>query len=80
MRMPVASFGLAAMSRVEVSQPKATLEPLMTPAQVCAVLVIKKSTLYAWVQRGKIPCVYVGGRLRFEPSGILRWIETHRSQ
>jgi excisionase family DNA binding protein len=55
------------------------LEPLMTPAEVCALLRIRLSTLYAWTRRGKLPHIKVGALLRFKRSDILARLEARRS-
>lgn len=50
-------------------------EVLLTLREVCEVLRIRPSTLYAWVARGKIPYVKVGSLLRFRRSDILARLE-----
>ena len=37
---------------------------------------IPKSTLYAWVAQGKIPCLRIYGLLRFDRDAITEWLET----
>jgi excisionase family DNA binding protein len=44
---------------------------LLTPDEVCAWFSISKSTLYAWVNGGKIPHIKLGGKLlRFDPAAL----------
>ncbi len=59
---------------IEVDDKK--LEPLLTPREVCELLRIRLTTLYAWVGRGKIPYVKMGSLLRFRRSDILARLET----
>lgn len=60
------------MELVERTSPQAPahIEALLTPPEVCAVLRIKLTTLYAWCRRGKIRYVKVGGLLRFRRSDL----------
>ncbi len=51
------------------------IRPLLTVHDVCQILRIKRSTLYAWVQSGKLPCLRVGGLLRFDRDSISQWLE-----
>jgi excisionase family DNA binding protein len=51
-------------------RPLLSLEPLLTPREVCEVLRIRPATLYAWVRRGKIAYLKVGSLLRFRRSDI----------
>ncbi|MFL5847073.1 MAG: helix-turn-helix transcriptional regulator [Solirubrobacteraceae bacterium] len=55
---------------------------LLRPAQVCRMLGVSRSWLYAAAQSGRIPCVRLGGPdgpLRFVPGDIATWIEEARA-
>jgi excisionase family DNA binding protein len=52
------------------------MEKLLTPENVCEVLGIERSTLYAWTSRGLIPFFKVNGLLRFRESEILKWLKS----
>ena len=47
---------------------------LMIAAEVARWLRLSCSTTYAWAAAGKIPCVRLGGAIRFVHSDIERWI------
>ena len=48
-----------------------TMNKLLTPEDVCALFGISKSTLYLWVQQGKLPCIKLRGKLlRFDPEQL----------
>lgn len=53
-------------------------ESLLTVSEVAAWLRLRPSTVYSWAASGRIPCVRLGGRLRFARGDILRWIEARR--
>ncbi len=57
------------------SQAEPLLAALLTPGEVCALLRVQRSTLYAWVRRGKIRYVKVGSLLRFPRSDIAARLE-----
>ena len=53
-------------------------EPLLTPADVAALLRVKPSTVYEWVRNGSMPCIRLGGRaVRFSRSMVEEWALTH---
>ena len=53
-----------------------TLDELLTPDEVSAILKVSKPWLYAQVQRGRFPSVRFNGRsLRFKASDIQRYID-----
>jgi excisionase family DNA binding protein len=43
-------------------------------------LQIKRSTLYAWAERGSIPHLKLGRLLRFDPDEIGAWLKAHRRE
>jgi excisionase family DNA binding protein len=57
---------------------QSTVEPLLTPDEVAAVLGIPKTTLFRWRVDSKGPKgIRVGKHLRFRPSEISRWLDEH---
>ena len=46
-----------------------------TVKDMAARLQVKDKTIYAWVSRGKIPCVKVNGVIRFDPEAIEHWLQ-----
>ena len=57
-----------------------TLDELLTPDEVSAILKVTKPWLYAQVQRGRFPIVRFNGRsLRFKASDIQRYIDRQYS-
>jgi len=52
------------------------MEKLLSPENICEILGIEKSTLYAWTSRGLIPFIKVNGLLRFRESELLRWLKS----
>jgi excisionase family DNA binding protein len=53
--------------------PPGTPPPLLTVAEVAALLRVEVSTIYVWTSKRRIPFRKVGGRLRFDREEILRW-------
>ena len=64
------------------TEPKAalgqTIEPLLTVAEAASFLRIHPRTLYDWVQRGRLPCLRAGGRIRFTREMLIRWLRGER--
>jgi excisionase family DNA binding protein len=50
------------------------MEKLLNVTETAELLGVKKSTLYTWSARGKIPVQKVSGALRFSPSALTRWL------
>ncbi|MDD3671613.1 MAG: helix-turn-helix domain-containing protein [Sphaerochaetaceae bacterium] len=49
---------------------------LLTYAEVAEMLGLKPNTLRVWVSSKKIPCVKLGGAVRFTPSMVQDLIES----
>jgi excisionase family DNA binding protein len=54
-------------------------EPLLTAREVASLLGFKTGTVVDWFEAGKLPGYRIGGRLRFRPSELERWLELNRS-
>jgi len=50
------------------------MEKLLTPDEVCSLLGIEKSTLYAWTSRRRIPFLKINGLLRFREKDLEQWL------
>lgn len=50
---------------------------LLTIQELSEWLKIPRGTLYNWVSEGRIPRVKLGGKLRFDPREIERWLEAN---
>jgi excisionase family DNA binding protein len=49
-------------------------ESLLGPQAAADLLGLKKSTLYAWSYKRRIPAVKIGNRLRFRPSDLAKLV------
>ena len=56
------------------------LQRLLTVEEVAAFLQLKPSTVRAYAERGTLPCVRIGNRLRFLPSDVGAWIEQRHAK
>ena len=63
-------------SRYAASSP--TAERLWTVAALAQFLGLHPKTIYTWVERGSVPHFKIGGRVRFHPTEIERWLKTRR--
>lgn len=52
---------------------------LLTVREIASWLNMAPKTVYEWAAAGRIPCLRLGGRLRFEASEISRWLGERRS-
>jgi excisionase family DNA binding protein len=57
----------------------ATLEPLLEPDQVAAILGVDVRHVYAQARSGKIPSVMIGKYRRFSPTQLKKWLERKNS-
>ena len=55
------------------------MDSLLTIDEVSAWLKVSKNTLYHWVTVDKIPSVKIGGKRRFDPAEIRKWIKKSSS-
>ena len=55
------------------------LEPLLTVVEVAGLLRLQPSTVRAYSERGSLPHVRIGGRLRFRRADVARWIDQRSS-
>lgn len=53
---------------------------LMTRSEVAEVLRLKESTIKAKTYKGEIPCVKMGGAVRYRPDAIYKYIAEHTRQ
>jgi excisionase family DNA binding protein len=56
------------------------MEPFLTIEEAAKLLRIKKSTLYTWAYRRKIPSQKVGSALRFRLTDLERWLKVQARQ
>ena len=45
----------------------------LTAPEVAAMLRVRVSTVYTWAQHGRIPCLRVGGVIRFDRQELMTW-------
>jgi len=50
-------------------------ESLWTPREVAEFLQLSRSWVYQHAEAGKLPCIRIGGALRFEPEAIRAWVK-----
>ena len=55
-----------------------SFEPLLTLREVAALLRVHEKTVCGWVRRRDLPCIRLGGRLRFDQRDVLRWIAARK--
>jgi excisionase family DNA binding protein len=55
-------------------------EPLLTVSELGLWLGIAPKTLYRWAEQGEIPSLKVGGRLRFRPKVVERWLDEQQQE
>ena len=84
-RVPMAtrSRPIGAGNRAMAGNPSPRIDPghrLLTVEDVAEALQLQASTIRAYAERGSLPCVRVGNRLRFRPSDVSLWIEQRHSK
>jgi excisionase family DNA binding protein len=48
--------------------------PLLTPAQAAELLSVKPSWIYEAVRTGSLPCLRIGGHIRFTRPMLKEWL------
>jgi excisionase family DNA binding protein len=56
------------------ADPANFLQQLLTVEEVARLLALKPSTVRTYAERGSLPCVRIGNRLRFRGSDVGLWI------
>lgn len=51
---------------------------LWTVPEVADFLRLHPKTIYDMAARGDLPCLRIGGRLRFDPSDIATWVSARK--
>ncbi len=51
---------------------------ILTVQELAQWLRVQPSTIYSWVETGRLPCIRIVGRLRFSRGDILRWLEARK--
>ena len=53
-------------------------ESLLTVPEVARLCRLSPKTIYAWEASGRIPCILIGNRIRFDRRDVLRWLEARK--
>lgn len=56
------------------------MEPLLTCSEVGALLRLHPKTVERMAREGRVPCLRVAGRVRFDRPGILRYLAERRAE
>ena len=51
------------------------MESLLTIDELSQWLKVKKQTIYIWASKDEIPSYKVGGKRRFDPDEIRKWLK-----
>lgn len=54
-----------------------TAEKLLTAVEVAGMLQVTRQAIYQWVHHRRIPCIRVGGSVRFRKSDIEDWLNAN---
>jgi excisionase family DNA binding protein len=49
----------------------------LTVAELAAMTKIAKSTWYQWIHEERVPCIKIGGCVRFDRDEVERWLKQH---
>jgi excisionase family DNA binding protein len=56
------------------------IERLLTAAELAGLLGFSPATIVDWYERGDLPGLKVGGRLRFRESEVEAWLEARHTR
>jgi excisionase family DNA binding protein len=54
------------------------LAPLLDAQALCALLLVSRDTVYRLVERGELPCLKIGGQLRFRRDDVEDYVNRCR--
>jgi excisionase family DNA binding protein len=57
------------------ARPRTLEGPLLRPDEAAALLAVKTSWVYDAVRTGRLPCLRVGGHIRFTRAMLEEWLE-----
>jgi excisionase family DNA binding protein len=66
------------MSTRPIAAAPASLQPLLTTAEVAAHFRVHPKTILRYRRSAGLPCHLVGGRLRFDPAQVSRWLQDRK--
>ncbi len=53
-------------------------ERLLVVREVAELLRFNQKTVYEMAAAGRLPCIRIGGRLRFHPGDLTKWLEARK--
>lgn len=53
-------------------------EPLLTAAEVAALLAVSPNTVLDWAESGRLPSFKLGRAVRFQRSEVMEWLQACR--
>lgn len=59
--------------------PHLSMNPLLTPNDVCELLGLSRAFVYKAAKKGSLPCVRFGRAVRFDPADVSAYFARHRS-
>jgi PTS system nitrogen regulatory IIA component len=62
----------------EASSSEVEPERLLTVRDVAKWFKVHEKTVYEWAERGKLPFIRLGKRLRFQADDILQWLASRK--
>jgi excisionase family DNA binding protein len=54
--------------------------PLLLAEEVARHIKVPRPEVYKLVERGDLPAIRIGRRLRFDPIAVLEFVDSHRSE
>jgi len=70
---------LDAATAGDTSMAETRRDELWTIHDVARYLRIHEKTAYDWAAQGRLPCIRLGGRLRFDPVELGRWVDSQKA-
>lgn len=64
--------------RERLARPKRGVEPLAKVREVADVLGVHPKTIERWRKKNGLPCLRLGGSIRYEISDVLRWASARK--
>jgi excisionase family DNA binding protein len=53
-------------------------DSLLTVRELAKYLAVHEKTIHRWRRSEALPCVVIGGRVRFVPRDVIRWLEARK--
>lgn len=68
------------MTQTTVNETSASKDDLLTLREVSAILRVSTTSLYAWINDGRLPAIRIGREWRVQRANLDGWLDEKRTE